>query len=556
MTTRRRSFSRLEAESTQSQQVSDRRTEERSVPGMTIAWHPDVGRIGERVVLFELAEGAAGTGARVELSRLSPRFASPEVEPYPLADRGLSRRPVLLSRGTEPGSVRIAGAGSGLDLVIDGRTLASHETVEIDLERLRRGVTLLLSRRVALLLHSMRELSTPTAATFGLVGQSCALRRVRAEIRKVAGLEIPVLLRGATGTGKELVARAVHQNGPRSGGPFLAVNLAAIPPSLAAAELFGAARGAYTGADAATPGYFRRAAGGTLFLDEIGEIPGDLQALLLRTLETGEIQPVGGGKPVAGSARIVAATDADLEATVAEGRFRAPLLHRLASYTIRLPDLAARREDIGSLLVHFLRRELETLGRSSRLGTSDDAEAELPWLAASLVARLTSYDWPGNVRELRNVARHLAVAWSDHPRVPEEAIDDLLAEPAEAPGLRQSVSPGKRSPETGYKPPSEIGDEELLAALRSHRFATRPTARALGISRTSLYRLIEDSPKIRKAADLGTAEIRAALAEHGGDLRAAALFLEVSARGLGLRCAELGIDRLDPQARPARPDPE
>lgn len=396
MTIRRNSLARLEAESTQAREAPDRPIEERSVPGLTIAWHPDVGRVGERVALVELAAGTVSgraKGASIELSRLTPRFASADVEPYPLADRCLSRRPIRLANGTEPGSVRIDVAGSGLDLEIDGQVPASNTTVEIDTHRLRRGVTLLLSKCVVLILHTMQELSPASTPDFGLVGQSWALRRVRSEIQRVAGLDIPVLVRGATGTGKELVAQAIHHHGPRHDMPFLAVNLAAIPSALAAAELFGAVKGAYTGADAATPGYFRRAAGGTLFLDEIGEISADLQALLLRTLETGEIQPVGGGRTVSGEARLVAATDADLEAAIEKGDFRAPLLHRLASYTIRLPTLATRREDIGLLLVFFLRRELEALHRGSRLGPPADTNNR-PWLAAPLVAQLTSFDWP------------------------------------------------------------------------------------------------------------------------------------------------------------------
>ncbi len=552
MTIRRRSLARLEAESTQTRRVPDRPIGERSVPGLTIAWHPDVGRVGERVALFELAEGTIGSLAQravVELSRLTPRFASAEAEPYPLADRGLSRRPVCLATGSEPGSVLLDRTGSGLDLVIDGEASGSHEIVEIDTERLRRGVTLLLSGRVVLILHLMREFSPPATPDFGLVGQSGALRRVRAEIQRVAGLDIPVLLRGATGTGKELVAEAIHRHGARRDGPFLAVNLAAIPPSLAASELFGAAKGAYTGADAATPGYFRRAAGGTLFLDEIGEISADLQALLLRTLETGEIQPVGGGLPVLGGARLVAATDADLETAIETGNFRAPLLHRLASYTIRLPALAARREDIGLLLVHFLRRELGALDRGSRLDPPSADDDGRPWLTAPLVARLTAFDWPGNIRELRNIARYLAVAWSDHQEIPAEAIDDLLTsrgQPQRQPPREPPIDPTKV---TGYKPPSEIGDEELLTVLRANRFGTRATARDLGISRTSLYLLIERSPSIRKAADLGKDAIHHALKTHGGNLAAAALALEVSPRGLKLHCAELGIEPSDFEAK-------
>src|SRR5262249_13655296 len=155
--------------------------------------------------------------------------------------------------------------------------------------------------------------------------------------------------------------------GPRRDGPYLALNLGAVPPALAAAELFGAARGAFTGADRRRAGHFERAHRGTLFLDEGGEAPPEVQVLLLPALESGEIQPVGSEAPQRVDVRVVAATDADLEAAVAQGRFRAPLLHRLRGCEIRLPPLRERRDDVGRLLVSFLRRELAELGREELL---------------------------------------------------------------------------------------------------------------------------------------------------------------------------------------------
>lgn len=538
-----RSLGRLAEESTLAQSSTVRSPEERAVPCLTIAWHPDLSRVGERALLFELV-----AGRDVELSRLSPRFASSSHEPFPLGDRFLSRRPTLLRPGREPGGLCLVPSGPGLEL--DGEPLdrpaSEAGSIEIDAARLDGGVTLLISGRVVLILHRVRETGPSSGPDFGLVGESCSMRRLRAEIQRVAGLDIPVLLRGATGTGKELVAEAIHRHGARCDGPFVTVNLAAIPSSLAAAELLGAAKGAYTGAAESKPGYFRLAAGGTLFLDEIGEVSTDIQVLLLRALETGEIQPVGGGKPVPSDARLVAATDADLEAAIDGGGFRAPLLHRLASYTIRLPRLAERRDDVGPLLLHFLRREMASLGRAARLEPAATKDARRPWLGAQTIARLARHHWPGNVRELRNVARHLAVAWSDRDEVPATALDNLLPPRDDPANDHPATAP--RDGDTGekarsdYKPPSEIGDEELLAALREYRFATRPTARALGISRTSLYALIERSTTLRKAADLQARELRRALEEHGGDLGAAALALEVSARGLGRRCAELEIE--------------
>jgi two-component system nitrogen regulation response regulator GlnG len=216
-----------------------------------------------------------------------------------------------------------------------------------------------------------------------------------------------VLLRGETGTGKELVARALHDHGPRRGGPFVSVNLGAIPRELAAAELFGAQRGAYTGATRDREGFFRAARGGTLFLDEVGEASPEVQAMLLRVLETGEMYPVGGQAKVATDVRILAATDADLDARIREGQFKAPLLHRLAGYEIRLPPLRERREDIGVLFYHFAREELLALGEVHRLSPEDPYSA--PWLPASIMGRLLRFAWPGNIRQLRNLTRQLVI---------------------------------------------------------------------------------------------------------------------------------------------------
>ena len=166
---------------------------------------------------------------------------------------------------------------------------------------------------MALLLHRLPSVLEREPERFGLTGDSAALVLLCREIRRVSTVATPVLLRGETGTGKELVARAIHTSGPRRARPYLAVNLGALPPALAAAELFGAARGAFTGADRSRSGHFERADGGTLFLDEIGEAPPEVQILLLRALESGEIQPVGSEAPLRVDARIVAATDADLE---------------------------------------------------------------------------------------------------------------------------------------------------------------------------------------------------------------------------------------------------
>jgi two-component system nitrogen regulation response regulator GlnG len=512
------------------------------VPGLTILHHPEADRIGERVALAGLA-----AGREVKLSRGEPAFSPPGRSLLrPLTAPYLSRRPLRLAPGSEPGGVRLLCAESGTAVVADGEPVAGE--LAIPPARLERGVVLLLANRVVLLLSRIDPQSVAGAPGFGLVGESSPILALRREIQRVAGLDVPVLLRGETGTGKELVARALHDAGPRRGHPWLALNVAALPPSLAAAELFGAARGAYTGADRKRDGAFQRADGGTLFLDEVGETPPEVQALLLRVLETREVQPVGSEEIRRVDVRLVAATDADLEGAVAGGRFRAPLLHRLAGYEIRLPTLRERRDDFGRLFLHFLRQELAALGEGSRLAPPPGSRS---WVPASLVARLAAGDWPGNVRQLRNAVRQIVIAgldagepamWVRAERLFQEADRQARPTDSDATGApaAPAASPEKRSRKV-YRSPEALDDDDLIAALRANRWLIQRTAVQLGISRGSLYDQIEKSPRIRKASDLSREEIEACRALHGEDLDDMAASLEVSKRGLQLRMTQLGL---------------
>jgi two-component system nitrogen regulation response regulator GlnG len=524
------------------------------VPGLTLLFHPQAERIGERVALPGLA-----SGREEQLSRLEPAFSHPgRSAPRPLADPHLSRRPLRLVPGAEPGSVRLLCAAGGTSVVLDGEAVA--EARELPAEQVERGAVLLLANRVVVLLSLIDPVGGSGLPAFGLVGESAPMVQLRREIQRVVGLGVPVLLRGETGTGKELVARALHEGSPRAGRPFLAVNMGAVPATLAAAELFGAARGAFTGADRKREGYFERADGGTLFLDEVGETPQEVQVLLLRALETGEVQPVG-GEPVEVDVRLVAATDADLESAVTAGRFRAPLLHRLSGYEIGIPPLRRRRDDFGRLFLAFLRRELAEIGESDRLAIPPGGR---PWIPAALVARLAAFDWPGNVRQLRNVVRQLVIAgrdggdegmWLQAERTFQEGARPAAPPPSAAdptddtdgtgalPGRRPGTAPAAapRAPRKAYRSPEEVGEDELIAVLRDNRWRVQRAAEQLGISRTSLYDRIERSPRVRKAADLSREEIAECAARCGGDLDAMVESLEVSKRGLQRRMGQLGL---------------
>jgi two-component system nitrogen regulation response regulator GlnG len=513
------------------------------VPGLTVLWHPDPARVGARVALPQLLSGQA-----VALSRQAPAFDRPGGgDLRPLQDLFLSRTPWWLEPGDGGEAVVLSRRGSPAELECDGRRV--EERWSLEAAALERGAILLLGGRVALLLHRLLAVPDRRGEPCGLVGESDALAELRLQIGRVAPLSLPVLLRGETGSGKELVARAIHEAGPRRDRPFVAVNMGAVPPTLAAAELFGAVRGAFTGADRRRLGFFRRAHGGTLFLDEIGETPAEVQSLLLRALEQAEIQPLGAEQSEPVDVRVVAATDSDLETALAQGRFRAPLLHRLDGYTVRVPPLRERRDDVGRLLVHFLRQELGATGHEARL--LDPGPTGRPWLGAPLVARLAALDWPGNVRQLRNVARQLAVACRD-ARVAAVSADlerqlgdaagtgrDGLVLPA---GAGSAAPPAARNRRRGgYRRPAEVGAAELEAALTAHGWRIAATAAQLGISRTALYALIERCPGLRKASELGREEIEGALARRGGDLERAVEELKVSPRGLKLRMTALGI---------------
>jgi DNA-binding NtrC family response regulator len=229
-----------------------------------------------------------------------------------------------------------------------------------------------------------------------LVGRSAAILEVYKQVARAAATNVPVLITGETGTGKEQVARSLHQRSPRSAGRFVAVDCGAIAESLMESELFGHARGAFTGASGARRGLFEEANGGTMFLDEIGDIGPKIQSQLLRTLQEGEIRRVGESTPIRVDVRVVAATNKDLKARVAEGKFREDLLYRLDVVHLHLPPLRERRDDIPALVDHFA-------GLHARGGVR-------PVVTEEAMARLVAYDWPGNVRQLENVvARALAL---------------------------------------------------------------------------------------------------------------------------------------------------
>ncbi len=500
-----------------------------SLPALTVLAHFSPARVGDWARLY----------GPTRLGRSSPELQDVDQAKsmVPLNDPFLSRKAIELTPEDE--GVRIDPAGSPIEVTADGVPI--REPTHFSKAQLERGVVLCLSNRVALLLHVVNVPRIRAKAHYGLVGQSRGAEDVCRSIASLAATEVPVLIRGESGVGKELIARAVKDVSARAGSHYEALNMASISESLAASELFGHEKGAFSGANERRQGCFARAHGGTLFLDEVGDTPASVQPQLLRVLETKDFTPVGATSAEQADVRVISATDANLEAS--GGGFRDALLHRLAGFQIFVPPLRARREDIGLLLLHFFRAELAKFGRIALI---DEPTPKAPWLPARIVARLARYDWPGNVRQLRNVVSQLVIAHRDAPRIssgPE--LEALLPSttPSAATATVEVSAPTKSSrARAGYRDPDDVSEPEMLEALRAHGFQLAAAAKALGISRTSLYTRVEKSPNVRKASDLTEAEIRSALAAASGKTKVAAENLEVSAHALKMRMKALSID--------------
>jgi two-component system response regulator AtoC len=315
----------------------------------------------------------------------------------------------------------------------------------------------------------LKEQAEDTPAFEHLVGTSPAMQAIYALVRQVALAKTAVLITGETGTGKELVARAIHNLSPRRDKLFVPLNCAAIPPDLLESELFGHQRGAFTGAHAERAGKFELADGGTLFLDEIGDMAYPLQAKMLRVLQEGVVERVGSNKTIRVDVRLLSSTNRDLAGSIRSGTFREDLYYRLNVFHIQLPPLRERREDVGPLAQYFIRKFGEELGK----GPLQVAEAALPLV--------TQYDWPGNVRELRNLMERAAVL-ARTPVVDADLIRVLLpsapVEPAPATG-----------PESLALEPAveEVERKLILRALGASDDNKAEAARLLGVSERTLW---------------------------------------------------------------------
>lgn len=481
-------------------------------PALTILWHPDVRRIGDRALL--------GT-RRIELSRIEPVFEPSGLgEGAPLADQYISHRTPAALLGLAGEGVELSPGDGDAPIKLDGSPLLDR--VLLSPGALEAGVILTVARRVVLCLHYARTARPPAVDTLGLVGVSDAISEIRADIQRVAPARTPVLIRGETGTGKELVALAFRAAGGRAAAPFIAVNMAKIPRDRAVAEIFGYEKGAFTGSIAAYAGAFRAAHGGTLFLDELGLTPMEVQVVLLRVLEDGLVQSLGSAKEHKVDVRLIAATDADLNKAMADGSFSPALFERIARYPITLPPLRQRREDIGVLLRHLLRLHLAAHGEPDRLAQPPTAA---PWLSASAVAKLALYDWPHNVRQLSNSAERIVIDNLGRPKaeLSKRVRDDL-----------QDQSPVTLEAPTG--PPS---DEQVAEAFKRHQGNLRLAAAELGISRTQFYEARKRNRYLPQLSTISDEDLLASHAANGGDIVRTARDLAVPVKALQDRLARL-----------------
>jgi two-component system nitrogen regulation response regulator NtrX len=360
--------------------------------------------------------------------------------------------------------------------------LSGHGTIEEAVKAIRLGAAdflekpfgperLQVTAERALELRALRRENERLRERVGgadeMIGKGKAIEQIRAEIAKVAKTDAKVLVTGESGSGKELVARAIHRSSARARGPFEKMNCAALPKDLVESELFGYEKGAFTGAAQLKRGRLEAADGGTLFLDEVGDMSLETQAKFLRALETGEIERLGATKTISVDARVIAATNKDLASEIQSGKFREDLFYRLNVVPIHLPPLRARRDDVPLLVEHFVARFSAEHGRPRRVVTPEAME------------RLSAYGWPGNIRELKNLIERLLIMTDGETIGPTE-VEDVLP------------------PDSDEGPPSEIKQardraerDTILGTLRQCDWNVSEAARRLGMDRGYLHRKIK-----------------------------------------------------------------
>jgi len=395
---------------------------------------------------------------------------------------GMDGLDVLARLGDEaPGAVVVMISGHGtIETAIDATRRGAYDFLEKPLDTDRLLVTLRRALELKGLTENIADLRSQVESRYEIVGVSYQIRQVLDRVEKVSPTEARVLVTGENGTGKELVARAVHRLSPRADEAFIEVNCAAIPTELIESALFGHMKGSFTGAVADRAGKFELADGGTLFLDEIGDMSLDAQAKVLRVLEEGVLTRVGGSKAIQVDVRVVAATNKDLEKAIEDGTFREDLFYRLNVVPIRVPPLRGRREDIPMLITHFTEKMANREGAAPRPFSAD------------AIDRLSSLSWPGNVRELRNTVERLVILCSG---------DEVRADDVDLLASGRTGGPASGGELMGYETFADFKEHAerayIVHKLHENDWNVAETSRRIDMPRSNLYKKIEKYGLVR-----------------------------------------------------------
>jgi two-component system response regulator HydG len=410
-------------------------------------------------------ENLAGTDAQVVLTD----FHMPVVNGLQVCERVVANRPDM--------PVVVMTAFGSMETAIEAIRAGAWDFVTKPIEMELLAVVIDRAVRHHNLQEEVRRLSSkpePADSFGGLIGASPVMQKLFEQIRKIAPITANVLITGESGTGKELVAQAIHRNSDRKDGPFIGINCAAIPENLLESELFGHAKGAFTDARAERKGLFQQAQGGTLFLDEIGDFPLSLQAKLLRAMEQRTVRPVGSDKEISFDARILTATNRDLDVAVEEGRYREDFYFRINVIQLDLPPLRSRGNDVLLIARSLLKAFAHQMGKN----VTD--------FQTSVAERFLNYDWPGNVRELRNVLER-AVALTEFEKL---IVDDL---PERIRDYRQSTFRIDTSNPAELQTLEAVEQQYIQRVLKSVQGNRTEAARILGVDRKTLYRRLKQN---------------------------------------------------------------
>jgi DNA-binding NtrC family response regulator len=520
---------------------------ERRVPRLEILFHYDLRRVG---LMTDEDEFTAGR-PDIHLGRETPTFHKldrlhPQAPQHcRLEDPCISRTQAVIGwrpfqecfevRASPRGRLQVQALKPEPHPHQEGRVTFQR----IDLEQpteLPPGSLLMLGNRVLLRLSYRQGGMAPP--DYGIIGQSPEVWALRSHIKTIASFRETVLVMGATGTGKELVARALHEASQRQG-DLVPVNMSRLDTAMANSELFGHERGAFTGANARREGAFSQAQDGTLFLDEIGDMPLDVQRKLLRTLEAHTFKPLGAQRDRETNARIVAATNRSLTEAIETQEFRADLLERLRALPITVPSLVQRRWDIPLLFVHFLHLQTQQYPQLEWMwprALHNDA----PPVPLRFILRLLSHSWGGNVRQLRNRVTELTAAniggapFTDPPNFDDSFLQHSGPQqqlPARKPPPKAHPTKDPQLPSGWSQPPNQ---DQLVALLEMHNYNQSRAAEAAQVARQTLIQWMRRA-KMPRAVDIDADHLQQTLDKHDGDINATARELRVSPRALRLR---------------------